>query len=262
MSSKPATLDPKECSTLRSTLPKSPSSGRLTGRKRERLLGQTACSHAGVPRPAALPAARHLLACSQIVHYNHQEEVFLPSQSVDQPGYNNDSSGGGGGNNGLCDVTTDGGCSPLSLQFTNSSLSLSRGFRYEGEQGGQVINHNYSCRALCVISYMTADNEWAVNPRMAGITESPCESEKEEEEMVERQDKEGAAMGEWGIFSHPAEKGRHAWTGGGGRGNQGIKALDLVISLTPLTYKVASNFWGGAHIHLQENPPCPCMSGR
>ena len=33
--------------------------------------------------------------------------------------------------------------------------------------------------------------------------------------MVERQDKEGAAaaaMGEWGIFSHPAEKGRHAWT--------------------------------------------------
>ena len=32
---------------------------------------------------------------------------------------------------------------------------------------------------------------------------------------VERQDKEGAAaaaMGEWGIFSHPAEKGRHAWT--------------------------------------------------
>ena len=33
--------------------------------------------------------------------------------------------------------------------------------------------------------------------------------------MVERQDKEGAAMGEWGIFSHPAEKGRHAWTEGG-----------------------------------------------
>ena len=45
--------------------------------------------------------------------------------------------------------------------------------------------------------------------------ESPCSSEKEEEEMVERQDKEGAAMGEWGIFSHPAEKGRHAWAEGG-----------------------------------------------
>ena len=88
---------------------------------------------------------------------------------------------------------------------------------------------------LCYVTESPADNEWAVNPRMAGITESPCESEKEEEEMVERQDKEGAAMGEWGIFSHPAEKGRHAWTGGGGRGNQGIKALDLVISLTPLT---------------------------
>ena len=44
--------------------------------------------------------------------------------------------------------------------------------------------------------------------------ESPCKSGKKEE-MVERQDKEGAAaaaMGEWGIFSHPAEKGRHAWT--------------------------------------------------
>ena len=33
--------------------------------------------------------------------------------------------------------------------------------------------------------------------------------------MVERQDKEGAAMGEWGIFSHPAGKGRHTWTKGG-----------------------------------------------
>ena len=58
-----------------------------TNWEEERLLGQTACSHAGVPRPAALPlpAARHLLACSQIVHYNHQEEVFpslLPSQPV------------------------------------------------------------------------------------------------------------------------------------------------------------------------------------
>ena len=52
------------------------------------------------------------------------------------------------------------------------------------------------------------------------MTESYCKSEKnEEEEMVERQDKEGAmaaAMGEWGIFSHPAEKGRHTWTRGGG----------------------------------------------
>ena len=48
---------------------------------------------------------------------------------------------------------------------------------------------------------------------------------------MERQDKEGAAaMGEWGIFSHPAEKGRHAWTDREGhQSNVNINTKDLKL---------------------------------
>ena len=73
------------------------------------------------------PRLAVVVACSQIVHYNHQEEVFppslLPSLLRSQPAYNNDS---GGGNNGLCDVTTDGRRMLSSLSSSRTHLSLSR----------------------------------------------------------------------------------------------------------------------------------------
>ena len=79
--------------------------------------------------------------------------------------------------------------------------------------------------------YVLCDNAITRNgQKVTEWKESPGKSEKE---MVERQDKEGAAMGEWGIFSHPAEKGRHTWTGGGGRS---VMALDCAeIYLKPKT---------------------------
>ena len=94
------------------------------GWEEERLLGQTACSHAGVP--PAQPAAARGRSCTTTI----KKKSSLPSQwsdqTSDQPAYNNDS--GGGGNNGLCDVTRDGrterGCSPLSA--VHELISLSR----------------------------------------------------------------------------------------------------------------------------------------
>ena len=116
------------------------------GWEEERLLGQTACSHAGVPLQ---PAAARGRSCTTTI----KKKSSLPSQwsdqTSDQPAYNNDS--GGGGNNGLCDVTRDGrgrtdGTRMLSsLCSSRTHLSLSRGFRYEGIQGGHVEKLHYAC---------------------------------------------------------------------------------------------------------------------
>ena len=119
-------LDPKECSTLRYPLPSLRDGRLLTGRKRDFLDKQRAVMR-GSPR-RLLPAVRPP-ACSQIVHYNHQEEVF----PVNQTAYNNDSGGGAGpgpsgpvsgGNNGLCDVTTDGRTKDALLSSSRTHLSL------------------------------------------------------------------------------------------------------------------------------------------
>ena len=92
-----------------------------TNWEEERLLGQTACSHAGVPPllPSwSWPAAR---SCTTTIK---KRSSLLPPLSFlrSQPAYNNDS---GGGNNGLCDVTTDGGRMLSSLPPVHELISLS-----------------------------------------------------------------------------------------------------------------------------------------
>ena len=115
-------LDPEECSTLWSTLPQPLLSVWETNWKVERLLGQTACSHAGVPlllpsSPSFMPAAR---SCTTTIK---KKSSFLPSQSTNLVTTMILAAAAAATTAFVTSQRTDGGCSLLSLQFTNSSLS-------------------------------------------------------------------------------------------------------------------------------------------
>ena len=128
-------LDPKECSTLRYPLPSLRDGRLLTGRKRDFLDKQRAVMR-GSPGPAAccplsarLPAVR---SCTTTIKKKSSQSTRLLTTMIPAPAPAAPSAAATTAF--VTSQRTDGRRMLSSLQFTNSSLS--RGFRYEGEQGG------------------------------------------------------------------------------------------------------------------------------